>query len=246
MRTFIINLKDNTTRRNAMQTQLDKTSLNYQFIEAVNGASLSDSELKKRVADYPDCMLTKGEIGCALSHLKIYQKIADEKIDHALILEDDAVIPEDITETVNQLVQLDNNHCNVYLLSAVNRYIKNKKSHSRVCKVYDADGTHGYLINQQAAKKLLSVLNPVRYEADMWQVFRFNNYINVYCLIPHIINNNDTTKFSSLLEQERVKNREKREAYRAAMRKKERFYQFYRIKELLAKKFFFEIEEYQG
>ena len=61
------------------------------------------------------------------------------------------------------------------------------------------------MINLKAAKKLLFALNPVRYEADMWWIFRFRRYLNVYCVIPHLINTNDENKSNSALEEERAK-----------------------------------------
>lgn len=244
--TYIVNLKENIDRRDAMKKQLDHANLNYQFIEAVKGADLTDEQIKSKVLNYPDCFLTKGEIGCALSHIKIYQQMVNDNIEYALILEDDAVIPQNIEETINHIIQQDiNSKSNVYLLSKVISYIENKKLHSNIYQAYHACGTHGYLINLNAAKKLLGSLNPVRYEADMWWIFRFRKYINVYCLIPHLINTNDEDKSNSSLEIERSKTLAQREEYRNKVHKSERFYQFHRILENINKKYFYKIAKYK-
>ena len=47
--------------------------------------------------------MTKGEIGCALSHLKIYQKTVDEDIPYALILEDDTLFDTEFPKYLNDL-----------------------------------------------------------------------------------------------------------------------------------------------
>ncbi|OAT22629.1 glycosyltransferase family 25 protein [Proteus myxofaciens] len=243
--TFIINLKENKDRRNIMIEQLKNTALNYQFIEAIRGTDLTEQQIKSKVQDYPDCLLTKGEIGCALSHIKIYQKMVDEDIEYALVLEDDAVVPKNLEKTINEIIQQDIKHNrNVYLLSEVISYIQNKKLHSNIYSAYHACGAHGYLINLKAAKKLLSVLNPIRYEADMWWIFRFRKYINVYCIIPHLINTNDEDKSSSSLEKERAKTLEQREKYRNKVHKNERFYHFYRILEKINNKYTYKIVKY--
>lgn len=244
--TYIVNLKENIDRRDAMERQLENANLNYQFIEAVKGADLTDEQIKSKVQDYPDCLLTKGEIGCALSHINIYQKMVNDSIEYALVLEDDAVVPENLEKTINELIQQDiKQNRNVYLLSEVISYIENKKLHSNIYSAYHACGTHGYLINLKAAKKLLSVLNPIRYEADMWWIFRFRKYVNVYCLIPHLINTNDENKSNSALEVERAKVQKEREIYRTKLRKSERFYHFYRILENFNKKRIYNVVKYK-
>lgn len=105
--TFIVNLKDNVDRRNAIKNQLDKSNFNYQFIEAVKGADLTDEQIKSKVQDYPNCLLTKGEIGCAISHINIYKKMIDEGIEYALVLEDDAVVPKNLEKTINEIIHKD-------------------------------------------------------------------------------------------------------------------------------------------
>ncbi len=243
--TFIVNLKDNVDRRNAIKNQLDKSNFNYQFIEAVKGTDLTDEQIKSKVQDYPNCLLTKGEIGCAISHINIYKKMIDEGIEYALVLEDDAVVPKNLEKTINEIIHKDiKKNRNVYLLSEVISYIKNRKLHTNIYSAYDACGAHGYLINLKAAKKLLSVLTPIRYEADMWWIFRFLKYVNVYCIIPHLINTSDGDKSSSVLEEERVKVRQEREAYRNKLRKSEKNYQLYRILDNFSKKNIYKIAKY--
>ncbi|WP_272537647.1 glycosyltransferase family 25 protein, partial [Providencia sp. PROV225] len=125
---FIINLKESSERRLKMQAQLDKTELKYEFINAVNGKDLSNTELKEIVYDYPNCMLSKGEIGCALSHLAIYKKMVNENIEQAFVLEDDATLPYNIEDVISKIQKIDKlTKPNIYLLSCVDSYIKNQK-----------------------------------------------------------------------------------------------------------------------
>lgn len=125
---FIINLKESSERRLKMQAQLDKTELKYEFINAVNGKDLSNTELKEIVYDYPNCMLSKGEIGCALSHLAIYKKMVNENIEQAFVLEDDATLPHNIEDIISKIQKIDKlTKPNIYLLSCVDSYIKKSK-----------------------------------------------------------------------------------------------------------------------
>ncbi|WP_426577120.1 glycosyltransferase family 25 protein [Xenorhabdus stockiae] len=247
MKIFVINLKSNSERRLTIQQQADALNLDIEFIDAVYGIQLSDDEISQLVYDYPECRLTKGEIGCALSHLFIYKKIISENISCALVLEDDAVLSNNIKRVISDIKRVDNiRKPNVYLLSKVEKYIENKKIKSssfNIHKAYEASGTHGYLVNKTAAKKLLNELKPIKYEADMWGIFIFRNFINVYCVVPHIIDTSDQNKFDSLIEKERLSLREERQSYRHKLKKQEPKYQFYRLKDLFLKKIIYKIKE---
>ena len=240
---FIINLKESSERRLKMQAQLDKTELKYEFINGVNGKDLSDAELKEIVYDYPNCMLTKGEIGCALSHLSIYKKMVNENIEQALVLEDDAVLTHNIEDIISTIQKIDKlTKPNVYLLSYVDSYIKNKKLDDNIFKVYQAILAHAYIINKKAAKRFISFQTPIKYEADMWWYFRYFNRANIYCHIPCVIPSHDETKSNSSIEHERLPLIKKREQYRSKLRKKNKYYQYYRLKDLFLKKAILKIE----
>lgn len=73
MKTSVINLKFREDRNIHMLDQLVNTNLDYFFVEAVNGENLSDNELKENTLIFSESFLAKGEMGCALSHLNIYQ-----------------------------------------------------------------------------------------------------------------------------------------------------------------------------
>lgn len=99
---FVINLPKDTDRRIFMETQLQKVGISYDIMEAVLGTS------DKVSYEYDDVIAKKengkslslGERGCAISHKMIYEKIVSDHIPYALILEDDAVLPENFKSVV--------------------------------------------------------------------------------------------------------------------------------------------------
>ncbi|EMI5492228.1 glycosyltransferase family 25 protein [Providencia stuartii] len=243
MNTFIINLPECTERRMVMQSQLEKTHLSYEIINAVRGTGLSNKEIQSLVYDYPNCKLTKGEIGCALSHLSVYKIMIEKNISHALVLEDDTIIPVDIADTLNKIKKIDNQKkANVYLLSRVHSYIENKKLKSNIYSAYNALGTHAYVINRKAAENMILAQTPIFYEADMWWYFNLFKYINLYCYIPHVIALNEQSNNDSSLESERSQLAIDRASYRRKIRNKKANYQYLRVKNLLLKKYFFKIK----
>ena len=97
MRTFIINLKESTDRRQYMINEMKKTNLEYEFFDAVNGRNIRNIDeiyLREDSLKKIRKILTYGEIGCAMSHLLIYKKMIDENIEQALILEDDIIVTQ--------------------------------------------------------------------------------------------------------------------------------------------------------
>ena len=100
---YLINLEGNTSRFENCKTQFQAENIDFERIEAINGWNLAeqeisavyDSESNKKFGRYP---LTKPEIGCYLSHLKAWKKIANSSDNGGFIFEDDFNI---ITSTNN-------------------------------------------------------------------------------------------------------------------------------------------------
>ena len=95
IRIFVINMERSVDRRYAITKKLNSLGLQHEVFNAVDGESLS-SETMKNIRS-----LSRGEAGAALSHLNLYQKIVNEKIDFAIIMEDDAEFDERLKHLVN-------------------------------------------------------------------------------------------------------------------------------------------------
>jgi GR25 family glycosyltransferase involved in LPS biosynthesis len=76
---YCINLQRRKDRRSECERIFRTHGLNVEFIEAIDGDTISDTK-----------GLKKGAAGCCLSHKKIYQKMFDDKsLQKVLVLEDD-------------------------------------------------------------------------------------------------------------------------------------------------------------
>lgn len=207
---FIINLPASTDRRDFMQSQLASISKEFTIIEAVDGSKFDNADLstvKKKVS----YAITKGEVGCALSHLKAYEALVKSDYDMALILEDDVIIPSDIGFHLSRLHENNNgNRATITLLSEVYKYYS-KKSFStdekhHVHKVVDATFAHGYVINKLAAERLLKKLYPVWCVADQWTTFKEFGFVDIYAVIPSLINTHDVFEKKTTIENRNLDN----------------------------------------
>ncbi|CAL8281083.1 unnamed protein product [Lota lota] len=94
---FLINLKRRSDRRERMLSTLNVLGVDITVTEAVDGKALNSSQIQAMGIDmlpgykdpYSDRVLTRGEIGCFLSHYNIWKQVAMQELQEVLVLEDD-------------------------------------------------------------------------------------------------------------------------------------------------------------
>jgi GR25 family glycosyltransferase involved in LPS biosynthesis len=97
-KSFIVHLQRASGRKAQVQALLSKSPYEAQIVDAVDGAKLSTAEVDAcyRVKSFMQPKypfeLNLGEIGCFLSHRKVWQQIVDQGLDGGLIFEDDVEI----------------------------------------------------------------------------------------------------------------------------------------------------------
>jgi GR25 family glycosyltransferase involved in LPS biosynthesis len=98
-------MKRSTDRKNKLEQKFkDANITNYTFIEAVDGqnndlSSYNFKVISEWIEPFSSRIMTKGEIGCSLSHYNIWKKMIDQNLDNILILEDDV----EFTDEVNNI-----------------------------------------------------------------------------------------------------------------------------------------------
>jgi glycosyl transferase family 25 len=97
MKVYVVNLATSTERMQAMHRQLTDMGLSYERVEAVWGKALSADALSalysaddNRTRFYRP--LSAGEIGCYASHLQLWQRMVNQAVPMALVLEDDMLL----------------------------------------------------------------------------------------------------------------------------------------------------------
>lgn len=192
MKIYIVNLEKDVERKASIKAQLDALNLDYEFISAIYGKNLTQEEINQLSPDFEKTRLTLPELGCALSHLKVYENIIKNNNELALILEDDVKINQDIKKYLDLLNTLNNpNKPEIILLGKVNEYIdsfkKNLDDTYSIVNVIDSVGAYGYCVNQKAAKNLLSFLQPIWIVSDEWKLVREKNIAKIKAIVPPLI-----------------------------------------------------------
>lgn len=128
MQIFVINLKRALDRFAKIEDQLKALGLPFTRIEAIDGKlfDVNDSCIdpyRFRLSQRRECR--NGEIGCAESHRKTWKEALKSNKPYSLILEDDAVLPNNL----NQVLQLiENLELDIINLTSTGSYAINHKN----------------------------------------------------------------------------------------------------------------------
>lgn len=206
--TYVLNLLKDKERKEYMQYILsDYSILDIQYVNAINGKSLSRDEIlnqfdnNKAYKRYGrECDL--GEIGCSLSHRLAFDLLANSVNNYALILEDDIVIRDRFCGVLEKLLPLiDVDDPFVILLSGgVSYYKKRYYKTLSLGVVHMGDYAHSYLINKAAAKLILDDKKACIF-ADDWDYIR-NRGVNVLVVLPHLVDQRRDGTFVSNVWQD--------------------------------------------
>lgn len=212
MRLFVINLPQQVDRRNLMMAQLKVARTVAELISAVDGRALSVEEVQ---ANYDDAgaraalgrSMSRGEIGCALSHQSIYRRMIDQGLPWAVILEDDALVGGEFQAALGAIsAQLDGARSEIYMLTHVDKYTdwgrrRILRRHWLV-KPVRAYRAHCYVITQAAARALLQFNHPIRVPADYWMTFQRAGIVTIRAVVPYCVGSAPCEQ-NSVIESER-------------------------------------------
>ena len=179
----IVNMEHRLDRKNSMIKLMSEYNLDndYEFINAIDGKKLTPNIYLKKLFIDNTFKYMRGVMGCALSHLFLWQQLLDDKMnDYYIILEDDInKVANNIKDKLNTLHQTMIDTELIFLgyhMWSVNR--------NKVSNIYDIEsnnitidkldknlyigGTFAYSINKKGAKKLINYIckNGIKYPID--------------------------------------------------------------------------------
>lgn len=198
---FVISLERAVERREHMKSLLSDLGFTGTIISAVDGKNLRpeqrarySSERAKRIYG---CELSDNEIACYLSHLSIYSKMLEQRIDTALILEDDISCVDDLKPIVEDVMKLPRTSWQVMRLQSSKRSVSHptdkRGAGESVAQVGQREifrlrtsvlGGCAYLIRLGAASAMLSRSENIDMPIDQTLDRYWENGIIPYVLRP--------------------------------------------------------------
>ncbi|KAK7158764.1 hypothetical protein R3I94_005183 [Phoxinus phoxinus] len=110
---YLINLNRREDRRDRMLHSLEVLGIDVTLTGAVDGKTLNSTQLRALGIEmlpgykdpYSDRVLTKGEIGCFLSHYSIWKKVVELQQQQVLVLEDDVRFETNFKSRLNTIMK---------------------------------------------------------------------------------------------------------------------------------------------
>jgi GR25 family glycosyltransferase involved in LPS biosynthesis len=176
---YLINMQANSDRLESFIEQYMMSDLRYKKFSrfaAVDGATLDTGAFVTQFAldeinttlssgyRTKHYQLTKGAVGCYLSHLSLYNKIAKGDAPYGLIFEDDVRIDSNLFAKINKNLETIPNNWDILLFGC----------HCIVCdkfeKHYDAERfflLHAYIVKKESARKIFNYLDKKKIEQQI-------------------------------------------------------------------------------
>lgn len=203
VKTYLVNLDRCPERLASMSKQLSNLGIDFERIAAVDGNLISKKELRHKFARVHSRLalgrdLRKGEIGCALSHIAIYERMVQENCALALVFEDDIVFAEDAKEIIRDAFQFANVTKPQVIL--FNGLLKGEHVEGigkvEFRRIEVGFCTDAYVITLPAARLILAANYPVVTCADQWNRWSSWYGLELFRAVPSAVRQ-DVDRFDS-------------------------------------------------
>ena len=184
MSCYLINLDRNKDRLDHFKKiyyDSDLRDKKLNIISAVDGKRLTLDEIRgyivpelidtlihiDKTGKKPDSKyLTRGMLGCYLSHINIYKQFLETKGDYCMIFEDDAIFDDDLNKNIQHYMNNIPDDWDVILMGYV-YILKSETVNSHINKILEFWGTQGYIIRRNGIEKILKYKNiPIDNQID--------------------------------------------------------------------------------
>ena len=199
MKVFVINLDKNYDRMSFMDSQLKELGIGYERVPAVYGKTMSQEEVERDFSRTRSLWaqrrrLSLSEIGCSLSHVKIYSAMIQKNIPVAFVLEDDVVLDSRLQDVISEIESfLSMSKPQVVMLS---NHGGNDEYKTGIERVHFCTCSDGYVVNLPAAHLIYKANYPVLTVSDKWDRWEKHFGIETYRAYPSTIRQ-DNDRFAS-------------------------------------------------
>ena len=183
---YVISLTTEQNRRKHITEEFGKQNIPFAFFDAITPDLIEETAKKFNITldRSPQAKLSDGEIGCALSHIVLWNLALENNLNYINIFEDDIHLGENAKE----LLEIDYISDDIHVLKLeANGKMFFKKPQSVKCdrNIYPItvkqSGTAGYTVTAKGAKYLLELVKnkplDVAVDSLVFEDFlHFNNY----------------------------------------------------------------------
>ena len=192
---YVISLKAFESRRRAMTRRMADIGLEFSFIDAVRGADIPDAQRKTLVSRqrrrHLGAPFSDGALGCLMSHRAAWERMRDENVDAALILEDDAEMAPTMLDVLPRIAALKGRFDLINLHHTSGRPLVDvarlSPTHALSITRYASIGAIGYVVSREAAARLLTMSIPAIFEVDVLMNRWWEHGLKTLVLSPSVV-----------------------------------------------------------
>jgi len=186
---YYINLDTNKDRRTHVETQAREQNLSLIRFPAIHGKHVDVDQLQKTGLLARKHSLLAGQLGCALSHYQLLEKIYAQGDALSIVLEDDIILPPHVMSSIYEMIHSLPKKWDIVFLGGCNimgnRIASNLIQPTRYNSSYNLC-THAYLVRHESIPHLLKQLTPLYRPIDSQWRDKFRN-LDVFYIYPNLI-----------------------------------------------------------
>jgi glycosyl transferase family 25 len=199
---LVITLEDAHERRATISSRLESLGIPYTFVPGVDGRKIDVAShprytgWKRRTFFGRD--LSGGELGCILAHRAVYEHIANTELAWSLVLEDDAILSDELTDVLDALLDVADEWDIIRFLGREKNYRASRRikplgnSGNMLARTRGTPGgAYGYLVNLHAARRLLAMTERNWLPIDTLHGFSWVTGLETLSVVPSPVLPND-------------------------------------------------------
>jgi glycosyl transferase, family 25 len=187
---FAISMRPNRWRD--LKDRLGPWAAHVKMWEATNGYNINVADWVKRGKTVPNVRLTRGQLGCHDSHVKLWKHIVQNQIPMTLILEDDATLVH--TQASANIIRKALDDCKTQKIPWHILYLGRQRNEDAsrysgtLSKPRGCCGLFAYILTLEGAQKLVQYTGPYHKAVDVLVAnFSDQGKINCVALNPRLV-----------------------------------------------------------
>lgn len=190
---FCINLPRRKDRRAEAEAEFALHNINVEFIDGVDGMDLPMTAMQS----VDGSAVSRGDLGCTLSHLKVAQIAKERGLKNCFVFEDDAQLAPDFNKYMDEYIkQLPINWDMLYL--GGNHDGGFSMIMPNLAKINHTYTTHAYAMLETVYDAVIEVLGRKNDKVDIG-IASLHSRFNCYVVRPHLAW--QRASFSDILEK---------------------------------------------
>jgi len=201
---IVITLEDAQSRRDVISTRLQTLGIPFEFVPGVDGRKL-DVHTYQGYDSFTRSIffgrdLSNGELGCVLAHRNACRHMLESGYSAALVLEDDALLTDDLPKVLADLLAMRDRWDLVRFLGRKKNYrasrLVSRLPHGKAHlarPLGTPGGAYGYLLNPRAARRLLELTERIWLPIDTLHGMTWHTGLSTLSVVPSPILPDDDT-----------------------------------------------------